>query len=218
MKVRFAAGALIVVATICLLLSIAILLEAGLGSRGATVASWVEAIATVLALGAAGVASVFAWRAYHLEVERNDQYSRERARAQAERFSGWCGQADIEVRLSSGTVFSAGMTDAILLRNASDLPLYRVHVTLRTLDGSNMGTHEVGTVPPDNEPTIVQLTPEMRESVDEARQEYEATYADRAASSIVIPSAFALEVELIFTDAAKVAWRRTADGALDPLT
>lgn len=208
--------ALVVVGLACLILSIAIIADAGLGERGAAIASWLEAISTFLALAAAGVASVFAWRAFQLEVQREDRYAKERDRAQAERFSGWCDEVEDNVSID-GTQYWSGLVDAIYLRNASDLPVYRVFGIVRTADGTRMGDLEIGIVPPSDELKVVTFTTEIAHEVDAARREHERRAAANAAAAFQILESFRLQVELLFTDAANVGWRRLADGKLVPI-
>ncbi|UUW88385.1 hypothetical protein [Pimelobacter simplex] len=214
---RRLAAALVVIALLCLLLSVALLAEAGLGDRGAVVASWVEAMATVLALAAAAAAAVFAWGAFQLEVQREERFTEDRRRSQAERFSGWCGEAEQKIEMN-GKVYWDGLIDVIYLRNASDLPMNRVFGIVRTADGSNLGSLEIGMVPPSENLKIVHLTQEIAEEVDAAKRTHERQSAEAASTSIVIPEAFQLRVELFFTDAANLNWRRLADGELVPIT
>lgn len=216
MNRRLSGAVLVVAALLCLLLSVAMLAEAGLGDRGATIASWVEAIATVLALAAAAAAAVFAWRAFQLEVQREERFTEDRRRSQAERFSGWCDEAQHEIE-QDGKVLWNGVVDAIYLRNASDLPMNRVHGVVRSADGTDLGSLQIGTVPPNDKPQVFYFTQEIAENVDEAKREHERRAARAASTSIVIPEAFQLQVELWFTDAANVDWRRRADGELLPI-
>lgn len=214
---RLVPAALVVMALLCFLLSVAMLAEAGLGPRGETVASWIEAIATVFALAAAAVAAAFAWRAFQLEVRREERVTEDRQRSQAERFSGWCDEIQEEIEMD-GKVYWNGVVDAIHLRNASDLPVYRVFGIVRTSDGSSLGDLEIGMVPPSDDLKVVRLTQEIWDNVEAAKREHERRAAKAAGTSIVIPEAFQLKVELLFTDAANLSWRRLADGDLVPIT
>ena len=104
---------------------------------------WITAIATIGALIAAGLA----WRVSHNTYTRDtERYEIKDAQEQAARFSGWVGEV-VEQR---GAAFTY-TNPTLLLRNASDAPVYGVFV--RYYRGQQfIDDQGIGIVPPSAQP------------------------------------------------------------------
>jgi hypothetical protein len=104
-----------------------------IGSAG----EWVAAVASVIAVGAAIAAGLYAKRTFDLERDREDRARRSIRQGQASRFAAWAGGCDRGGRSLYGVVIA----------NGSDSLVYDVRVTLRGPKGFLQHT-ELTFVPP----------------------------------------------------------------------
>ncbi len=176
-------------------------------------AQWFMAAAAAVTLIAAAAAAIFASGAFQVEVEREERAADDRRRAQAERFSGWCGQEEDEAVLHGEPILQY-IADVIHLRNASELPVYGVHANIRVAGGPAIGTVNIGMVPPNAAPVPFYVPPAIAERIHAARAAARADAEELARQRITIESPFTLEVQLWFMDTAGRAWRRETDGTL----
>jgi hypothetical protein len=172
------------------------------------VPTWIQAIATVLALIAASVAAVVAWKVLGVERRRDRQRQGAEERAQAEKVAAWPSV----VRTDPADPNSAPKWGAAV-RNASDLPVYQVHVEYRPITpgrGQMAIVSEV--VPPgDWRPSGRELYP------SETRYPNPSVYPGgstlrRAAQDDLPDRNFV--ISLRFTDAANRVWHRDRYGVL----
>jgi maltose-binding protein MalE len=169
------------------------------------VPNWLSASVSLAALSFAVAAVLVARRTYQRESERDlvnaearrkqDEFVR---RAQAALVSAWWAKEDVHL---TGKAESSW---AVHLRNASDTPVYKVHVTI-----VGMGSHakriafELPLVPPTNIPAI-----------------YPIDISEIKANSDLDVTSFPMgdfRVSLRFTDAAGVRWIRDEYGYLREL-
>lgn len=170
--------------------------------------AWVEAGATVAAVGAAIVAGFYAARAFRLEFTRERRWEEARVTAQASLVAAWWGVDPDPAEPRPGTVgaklaavYGAPISRGILLRNASEVPVTEVDVIVRRPDTRvNIDTINVGLLPPGTEPAF---------------QERSAEVSDLYAA---MPREMTPEVFVYFTDAAGNRWERSPSGALSPST
>jgi hypothetical protein len=161
------------------------------------VPTWIGAVATVLAFGAAAFAGWSAWKVLTLERERDADRRRADEAVQAVKIAAWPSVVRSDpVDPDSGPVWGAA------LRNASDLPVYQVHVEFVPIRSSG-GQHSVvlELVPPGEWLLSgVELYPRPGQPLlrADARDLPDRPYV----------------IELRFVDAADRAWRRTWQGLL----
>jgi arabinogalactan oligomer / maltooligosaccharide transport system substrate-binding protein len=169
------------------------------------VPSWFSATVTLAALVFAVVAVVVARRTYRLESERDrvnaearrrqDSFAR---RSQAALVSAWWARQESQEGRSRGHSW------AVYLRNASDAPVYKAHLTVM-----GMGEHarrkalEESVVPPTQAPTVHPI------EIPTARGDRERDSSGHPLSEY--------RVSLRFTDAAGVRWIRDEYGYLREL-
>ena len=174
----------------------------------ALTAAWVEAGATVVAVGAAIYAGAYAKKAYDAEVERDEERDEDRKRAQADRVAAWCDRYDYSPPEpaegywhgdeSVVTAWSIPAWD-YSLRNASDVPVYDVVVLFRIGEHS-LGTDALDVLPPDDEPTVREIPSQVR----------------REAMSAAPQHGEIIRCIVAFRDASGRRWRRGFDGVLSP--
>ncbi len=160
---------------------------AGSDIQWGDVPTWSASGVAMLTLIAAVTAAVQTAKVYRLESARDNVAEQDRrdreeqdARAQASRVSAWV--------LAS----PARRVPAVLVRNASELPVYRCLVRSRTRDAVEI-VDELEIVPPTTEPLEIPLV-----------------RAEGASQG-----ALATAVSIEFTDAGGVRWHRDFDGGLE---
>lgn len=168
------------------------------------VPTWIGALASVAALGAAIYAGIIARRALRLEFDRDRDRENEGRREQASRVSAWVGTKE---RPPAPQGFVAGAWHAdergVLVRNGSAEPIYQVELDLWN-EGALRGTHLVrGLVPPG---VLFRRVPD---------EEYQFTHPDEDGVEVLVNDldpTFLIQVR--FTDARGRRWRRAIDGQL----
>lgn len=169
--------------------------------------AWIEAGATVAAVGAAIVAGLYAARAYGIEHRRDRRHDDEARVAQAQLVAGWWGEGPAPAgeppeqlrRRAWGLVNKP--PEGIFLRNASQVPVVEVDIVVRRPDTkAEIDKIFVGVLPPS-------ATPVFQLASDSARSWYAA-----------MPEGETPEVMLFFTDSAGRRWGRMPDGSLQPST
>jgi arabinogalactan oligomer / maltooligosaccharide transport system substrate-binding protein len=162
------------------------------------VASWFSATATLGALVFAVVAVVVARRTYRLESQRDrvkDSFVR---RSQAALVSAWWAKEEGHQGRSRDHSW------AVYLRNASDTPVYKAHLTVMGMgEYARRKALELSVVPPTQAPTIHAI-------------EIPAAKGDSERDSFGHPFS-EYRVSLRFTDAAGVRWIRDEYGYLREL-
>lgn len=165
---------------------IAVANDAGSGNA----AEWVSALATVAAFIAAGYAALHTRRLLQLERERDEQ-------DQANKIALW-------MTPKSETKASAAM----VMRNASDLPVYDAVVIFKLDQLSQPLALQVGIFIPTLEPIRRTLAGPLWGSVSASRKND---------MSLVNAHADYVEVEVVFRDASNLWWHRTeTSGLLGP--
>jgi hypothetical protein len=180
-------------------------------SAAALTAAWIEAGATVIAVGAAIYAGIYAKKAYDKEVERDERREQDRRSSQAEKVAAWCERydySDAEPSRVIGGSGVVGMTRAkpepswnYYLRNASDVPVYDVVVLFRIGEHS-LGTDALDVLPPGDEPITREVPKHVKREARAGREEY---------GEVLRPF-------ISFRDSGGRAWRRTDKGRLVPHT
>lgn len=147
--------------------------------------TWVGAVGTVFAIGAAVYAGLQAKRVYLIEKARDQQQLLESRGAQAASISAWVDWSHI----SSG----GGKMPVVVLQNASRLPVYDLRV--QVLDGSAtvLATEHFPTLPPSPEP--------KKRAIVLAHQQEDSPQQP-------------LEVTLAFRDASGLRWTRDTAGII----
>lgn len=147
-------------------------------------AAVLEAVSTAVAAVFAIVASFFAYRAY-LKESRIEKRLRDTAeQEQASKVAAWI---DAYPRGSG--------SEAVLIRNASQVPIYDVTCRVLTNDGVN-ALPTVAVVPPSPESGAFNIQLPTRRVGGDKRSQRE------------------FPVSVVFTDASGVEWRRQYDGVL----
>lgn len=173
----------------------------------ALTAAWIEAGATVVAVGAAIYAGVYAKKAFDAEVRRDRERDDDRRRAQADKVAAWCDRYDYSPAVPA-RAYSSGGTSVVtsgtprpdwqyFLRNFSDVPVYDVVVLFRIGEHS-LGTDVVDVLPPDGEP-FTRAVPE---------------HVRREATSAATEHGEIIRCVVSFRDAAGRRWRRWTNGQL----
>ncbi|GAA5122698.1 hypothetical protein GCM10023339_41470 [Alloalcanivorax gelatiniphagus] len=167
--------------------------------------SWIEAGATVAAVGAAIVAGFYAARAFGLEFQREQRWEESQRSAQASLIGAWpmgfgVASTSTSPRIGSGRV---------MIRNASQLPVTQVRVTIfheRDDDDDDVlrmvTTRDVGHLPPSDEPIPIDFGARGFGEVHEV--------------PVVNHQDGRLAVEVWFRDSSGVEWHRTHSGELFP--
>lgn len=171
--------------------------------------SWIIAVTTTLAFGAAAVAARIAYRLYEVESGRDvvateDRTERREAdrRAQANRVAAWFGIR--ESPRGGGPMLLRG---AVIL-NASDLPIFGMSVTFYSVSDPGTGaswtpvqrgtpTEEILVIPPGVD-RFVEISEQLLNTIREVSGERQAV------------------VGIEFTDAAGHRWERDGRGMLKP--
>jgi hypothetical protein len=165
--------------------------------------TWIQAVATVLALIAASIAAVAAWRVLEVERRRDDerrQFEDERRatdeRTQAERVAAWPSLVRSDPADPASPAEWSGT-----IRNASDLPVYQVGIEFEPIGGGGLTVYMFEVVPPGswslNRDRVLYPGGELQ-----VRQEV-GDLPDRT-----------FVIALRFTDAANRVWRRDRYGVL----
>lgn len=166
--------------------------------------AWIEAGATVAAVGAAIVAGFYAARAFGLERQRESRWEDGQRSAQASLVAAWpdgdpwVHEAGREFRIYGG---------AALMRNASPLPVSNLRIEFwlvnmhDELPPTHLATTHLSYLPPREEPVRI-----------------EVTLGRPPKNGIVVgeETSFSLQLalEVTFRDAAGVTWRRDLTGRL----
>lgn len=176
-------------------------------SDAALTAAWVEAGATVVAVGAAIYAGVYAKKAYDTETARDRRRDDDRRRAQADCVAAWCDRYDYapaeppRAYNSGGALVVTGGRSRpgwnYYLRNASDVPVYDVVVLFR-IGAQSLGTDAVDVLPPGEEPVSRDVPEHVRTQATSAAHEHGEI----------------IRCVVSFRDAAGRRWRRSTDGRL----
>lgn len=194
----------------CLIaIGLAVVMTLGLGLDPGSGADWLAASGTVVAVGAAVYAGIWAKSAYELEVARERGREEELLREQARTIVAW-----MTPPVFHGTALPNGETGRgalqrqakVLIRNGSGMPVWEVDVKVylqpsidaewEMLDG-----WQIPLVPPADEPTPLSLSGERWNGVYDAFRNPE----NRRPS---------LQASITFTDASGQRWLRRRDGRL----
>lgn len=159
-------------------------------------ADWLAAWATLFGVGAAIVAGFYAARAFRLESERERRAGEQQVRAQASLVAAWWGEGPMPPDANAARRFM-GPPSGVFLRNASEVPVTEVSVSVRRPDsGTMLEKMDVGILGPTSESV---LRAPSRDTWDLYR---------------AMPDGVRPNVTLSFRDAAGARWVRTPDGAL----
>src|SRR4051812_24844204 len=107
------------------------------GSGGSDLPAWIEALSTLAAFLAASLAVYFAYQAFQLQSAQQQQLERYKRAGQAARVAAWFASDDEQHN--------------VVVRNASDLPVTQVRVSVFVW-AKVVNTYGIGTVPPTDEP------------------------------------------------------------------
>lgn len=176
----------------------------GNGTR-AQFAAWLEATATIATVVAAVAAAVFAAGAFKLETDREEQFRRDQRKHQAERVAAWFDWEWTERPESAYARAARVRRPVVRVRNASDLPVTEVHVTVR-LAGSTLGRMTHPLVPPDQD--LIEVNAEIKEGLDEFN-----AYRDSADVDLEDLESQPC-VDISFTDSGGRRWKRHHGGQL----
>jgi hypothetical protein len=197
----------------CGLAILVVLLVAAAFDRGATNtdgASWIEAISTLAAVVIATIAALFAGRAFVLEDRRERRAQQDLQQFQAARVAVWAEVAKTRAQQGGRLRTYPGQL-TIHLRNASDLPVTQVTVTLQLhgtkVDGNRWTTWgddvEFPLLPPASTPRAEQVRLPQR-FADEW-----ADYVDDGGPEVTLA--------VSFRDSNNRWWVRYFDGTLEEL-
>lgn len=187
----------VVIATLALSVLVWRLLDRPIGE----LPGWIEAGATVAAVGAAIVAGFYAARAYGLEHQRERRYEDTQLSAQASLIAAWPGGSGFAGQ--DGRTFFRQVQAT--LRNASDLPVTDVSVNFHMIlgndhpdDGRLIATYRAEHLPPD---TLLPIILDLRSSQD---------------TRVWVPTGKQprVVVDVTFRDTATIEWHRTMKGEL----
>lgn len=155
-------------------------------------------VPTWLATVGAFIAAYFALRAFQAEQDRDERQEQADNRAQAEKVAAWVATVD-DTRHPG----IPGWTAGFVIRNASELPVYDVDVTLFA-GGDSWAVSIIRVLPPGTEeyPVPAPMIANLTETVDE----------DLQSSDIVEMTS----VILRFRDASGRLWSRDTSGVLAP--
>jgi len=212
-----AAGFLVLAGS--LLIAVAIYAGNGLGPT-ASVPEWIEALATLAAFMAAVVAASYAARVYLIERDRDDRWEAQQIRSQALLVAAWASSSQPEMvfdRRPSGVaqLWNGVGGCRVLLRNASDVPVTRVTVTVEIVvlndpakpeERHFLVGHQERLLPPAVDPVPINLVALEGDKVDVTSRGLVA-FND---------ANYWAEVDLHFIDAGGRGWHRTPRGELFP--
>lgn len=168
-------------------------------------AGWLVATGTIATVVAAVAAAVFAAGAFRLESDRQDQLRLDRRKHQAERVAAWFDWAWTERPESAYARATRVRRPVVRMRNASDLPVTDVHVTVR-LAGQTLGRMTHPLVPPDQD--LIEVSAEISEGLDDFnayRDSGDANLEDLESQPCV---------DISFTDSGGRRWKRLHGGQL----
>ena len=183
----------------------------GASEGSESLAGWIEALSTLGALLAATAAAVFAARILYIEVCRERRVASDLRQHQAARVAGWA-TVDVVNVLQSGSAWARPRKLYVHLRNASDLPVTNMKVTLQlsglTADGKSRQTIwgddlDFDTVPPTDAPFTEERPIPQR--FIEAWSTFGGSHPR-------------VKVVVEFTDTNNAVWVRYADGQLKDVT
>lgn len=160
------------------------------------VATWVGSLGSLGALIAATIAAIQAKKLYMLELVRDDRADRDRQSQLAEERRRQASRVSVWVVWRQQMARSSSNIPVICARNASDLPVYAVRLTLQKSDGTVVTTEDLSVLPPANDP-----------------QELPQLPAPGVGSVVSQP----LLVSTTFRDAAGIVWSRDTLGVLTEL-
>ena len=161
------------------------------------VPTWIAAVATVLALTAAGFAAWASWKVLKREAQRDADRDEADRRQQANLVAAWRG-------VVSGTGHQRGVgLYRPVVRNGSALPIYQVGVEV-VFEGSAGVVHKTEVLAPGQ--WFVTLGGDFH-------------FADHPAEKLRLSdqSSPAFQVAVSFRDAAGMAWRRDENGHLEQI-
>jgi hypothetical protein len=202
--------------TLVLLLTSGVLTVGGFSVAGAewsdsSLTAWIEALATCAAFLAAVVAARYAAAVFAIEDARDQRRLDAELREQAEKVAAW-----LVVGTQTWGQTVATSTVELVVRNASDLPVYefdvQLEVAMEVLGESQVhADHRIF-------PTVPPGSPAITEKRADAKLLLPETYT--AASSeekrqIMADSADETRVRVTFRDAGNRWWKRNADGTLE---
>lgn len=142
------------------------LVARGASQRGsASTADWVAAISTLGAFLGAAYASWYVARAYDVELKREQDRDRDTRTAQASLIAAWF-DSRTHNPFDHGPVTVT--TDGVLIRNASNLPVYGVTMIV-TIGSYHVGELGADLVPPSPEPMWVPFTNDMDQLLADLR-------------------------------------------------
>lgn len=163
-----------------------------------TVANWVMAVTTALALGAAVWAGHTARRLYAIEQRRDRDREQTAERKQADLVAVWVSWSGLRVPLSlpSGATSPASLA----IQNGSAVPIYDVQVTYSEA-GAPLGSQSFHIISPTG-----------------SQVDYREIKCDRVIQRLDEPRAqgarLDLRVGIAFTDAGGTRWTRESSGQL----
>lgn len=111
-----------------------------------TIANWVSAITTTMALGAALWAGLAAWKLHGIEVDREEARHLADKQRQAELVATWVSWTDqpaVAICLPNGRTARSNLA----MQNGSAVPIYNVDVTY-SVDSGELGTQKFSMLSP----------------------------------------------------------------------
>jgi hypothetical protein len=173
-------------------------------------ASWLIAVAALLALAVAGVGLFVVGRMHNVLVKRfavveawYEAYRLERWRAQAELVCAW----PVSERETFEKIITRGVVGAAV-RNASQMPVYEVELIYRDPDAAWTAVKRVRQVPPGHEPEVYAGFDD-----EETKGEPAPDRINEDGTIRLAPSAD-MHIELRFTDSQGRRWIRDERGIL----
>lgn len=190
--------------------SAALLTAAATGGTWETAANWLEAIATVAALGAAVAAALLVARTVQIELAREGERLEADRKAQAILVAAWPGTklsrdwSPLREATSAAPRYRTIVAVSVHYQNASAVPIYDVTldvaIRVRAPGGewaTGSGVADLGIVPPQTKEAVwVQLTEPLRDPQPEGERN---------------PDDLDMQVTIYFRDAANHLWRRTPE-------
>lgn len=172
---------------------------AGDNGTRAELAAWLEATATIATVVAAVAAAVFAAGAFKLETDREEQFRRDQRKHQAERVAAWFDWEWTERPESGFSRATRIRRPVVRVRNASDLPVTEVHVTVR-LDEVVLGRMTHSLLAPDKD--YIEVSSEIKDGLENFYAYRDSDEADSADLELE-PC-----VDISFTDSGGRRWKR----------
>jgi hypothetical protein len=159
------------------------------------VPTWIAAVATVLALVAAGFAAWASWNVLKRETQRDADRDDAERRQQANLVAAWHGVVPHPVQRGAGLYRP-------VVRNGSELPIYQVGVEV-VVEGST---------------GIVHMTEVLGPGQWFVTQSGHFNFADHPTEKLRLhASSPGFQVAVSFSDAAGIAWRRDENGQLEQI-